>query len=1373
MRPTLIPQYSGAEPNVWTMDYDAAIQEAQERNIPTIVMFTGSWWCPYCQPLERDVLLSQEWEDYLATNQMMLVFLDFPKRGDYTPSATNMCFFWDDDYLTANEITAKEASDRLKANEIRQIEWSITKKTPGVEENVSNYRIGYPTWVILDPSGNRISRMSPNGSRSAADVALTIRRLNQALQADEADELDDYKHWEPTPVSPTSNCSSPLSITASLSEVDAADWYVFEQITGTQITASIAPVPNSGTLLRATVYENDKVLEEKTFSSQDGVVLNPFIQKTGKTYYLCVTHGAEANITYRHEYTLQASWVVPPVEVSFVNSSLSVKKSAGYVDLRVKINRNGNTNDVVVSYQTELGADEPGIAAPDEDYVPAEGTLTWVNGDSAIKTIRIDLINDNTWEGNETFTVILESVDGCEAAILSDIATVTILETTPYNPGTFKISSVGGYDGAITQQTPVIHVEGQEFTVEISRSNYSAGNVTATLTLSGAAVTRFSTQSESVSWSNGELGEKFVTFTVPATESIEPDIAFTAKLTASASSARLASASFKGILRDKAVTQTLADYIKSGASPISWKNSGSRWFYHDGETTGLSTDTLSPGTKPAELSATLSYGILTFKAAGNGTLTVVNGKAAEDFELTATPQDVNLLFTASRTTVKLIYTPGEEAGSGFVSDVIWMPLSAPALVTPETKSQLAATTNDSVTVTWSGIDRSTIPEPFQAAYEFVETIGKTSATYSMETPQEFQWDYTVGFTPEVPQTVKGAIQLSVTLGDQTLLLKSKTFEWGFIPSTHPAFNIDIADYEDALWFDTEAPLIPSGSLPVVLRKAVETAIGPFPLSAQFDNVKANLVSGSGKLPAGMKLSAEADGLWLRGMPTTPETGSCLIQVQGTVPGSRTALKGETLALSYTVNDLPAWCYGTFTGRVNESDETFTSDFLAGSALFTVSTSGKITAKIIIAGKTYSLTQTGFTAETETGEFIFPATFKINGENVSLQGVLRPQSDEAPVLTGLIDVNPVDDLLRKKRVSTIIAFQVPWGSDIPLSPAFIGNYTFSMYDSAFAFTTGFGYMTATVSKTGAVRFSGVNTDGQSFSGSSYLFTLLTDGQNSNTFLAYAAPSAYKKGSVWGEFFFDPQSDISVNLTGDSRLAYYNLNPKGLMLPEEGMPILGTIIGGLFMKNEDLALLYGDTGLLFNTIPPVIPAADYKQTQQTTNTYGRLETQSVTISVEAVNWIPTNGIPVEIALNTRGVGTGIKAPKADLPVLEEGVYTYETDTSNDGILNTPALSVQVSRSSGSFSGSLTGWYDYASAIDINGNPTASKHVSKKWSFKGIWLQNANLDPGHQGPQGVIPVMVGSIAVPVTRLDDNGKAYTVKEQKPVALYLNAPAP
>ena len=78
---------------------------------------------------------------------------------------------------------------------------------------------------------------------------------------------------------------------------------------------------------------------------------------------------------------------------------------------------------VTVDYGTTSGS-----ATSGSDFVSASGTLSWADGDTADKTILVDITNDMADESDETFTVTLSNPSGGTPLAPNSTATVTITD---------------------------------------------------------------------------------------------------------------------------------------------------------------------------------------------------------------------------------------------------------------------------------------------------------------------------------------------------------------------------------------------------------------------------------------------------------------------------------------------------------------------------------------------------------------------------------------------------------------------------------------------------------------------------------------------------------------------------------------------------------------------------------------------------------------------------------------------------------------------------------------------------------------------------------------------------------------------------------
>ena len=71
-------ELEGASVGIWTMDFDAAVKLAGEKNLPLMLNFTGSDWCGWCKLMDKNVFAEEVWKTYAKEN-VLLVTLDFPQ----------------------------------------------------------------------------------------------------------------------------------------------------------------------------------------------------------------------------------------------------------------------------------------------------------------------------------------------------------------------------------------------------------------------------------------------------------------------------------------------------------------------------------------------------------------------------------------------------------------------------------------------------------------------------------------------------------------------------------------------------------------------------------------------------------------------------------------------------------------------------------------------------------------------------------------------------------------------------------------------------------------------------------------------------------------------------------------------------------------------------------------------------------------------------------------------------------------------------------------------------------------------------------------------------------------------------------------------
>lgn len=113
---TAVPSLRAAE-LTWQTDFAQASQQAAQEHKYVLLDFTGSDWCPWCIKMDKEVFNQSQFSDFALKN-LVLVRLDFPRKTAQSPAEKSQ-----------NEDLAKKF---------------------GIE--------GFPTYILLDPSGKEVRR---------------------------------------------------------------------------------------------------------------------------------------------------------------------------------------------------------------------------------------------------------------------------------------------------------------------------------------------------------------------------------------------------------------------------------------------------------------------------------------------------------------------------------------------------------------------------------------------------------------------------------------------------------------------------------------------------------------------------------------------------------------------------------------------------------------------------------------------------------------------------------------------------------------------------------------------------------------------------------------------------------------------------------------------------------------------------------------------------------------------------------------------------------------------------------------------------------------------------------------------------------------
>ena len=194
----------------------------------------------------------------------------------------------------------------------------------------------------------------------------------------------------------------------------------------------------------------------------------------------------------------------PPVSGSlqFDAATYNVNENGGTATITVT--RTGSSSgEVSVHYATSNGT-----ATDESDYTATSGDLSWANGDSAIKTFTVSIINNTVWEGDKTINLTLSSPTGGATLGSRSTAVLTIIENDPPARGTlqFDAATYNATENGATATITVTRTGGSDGTAGV---HYDTSNGTAT------AGSDYTTKSGDLSWANGDSASK--TFSVSIT----------------------------------------------------------------------------------------------------------------------------------------------------------------------------------------------------------------------------------------------------------------------------------------------------------------------------------------------------------------------------------------------------------------------------------------------------------------------------------------------------------------------------------------------------------------------------------------------------------------------------------------------------------------------------------------------------------------------------------------------------------------------------------------------------------------------------------------------------------------------------------------
>ena len=819
------------------------------------------------------------------------------------------------------------------------------------------------------------------------------------------------------------------------------------------------------------------------------------------TYYIRVANdrpGSSTNCAYRLR-TLMTT----PGTVKFSKNAITVRDTDAYAN--VTVNRTGKNGRIRVKYETASGT-----ALPGKDFCPASGELVWENGDNKAKTVRIKLIPDivtvplgvtkaftvrfSTLAWDEVEDTAVEYVPHFDSKMGSTV-TVSISETKKKDAGTVRAVC------ANPKKPSFSVVAGETLAIPFERSAGTNGIVgIVAITAKGSANKSGETDYVSACvtnvWENGVGGPGGANLVI---RTMERPGDFTAKRTFTV---KLKALSGKGddgaqyakpalaakeipvtILNDK-FARTLSDWAKSrvfppGVSGVKESKPGT-WFCADA--------------LGGELWSVDGASALTFTLSGPGRFT---------YDAAETGGTVTNWVRSGKQTLKI---------SGVTHILSWDYVQLPA-VTPDVPSVNGAVVKE------GSVELRFVPVAEDAKKVIAYRVFALSAGSGMklgESGTEILPDDAGAYRLDVRRT-------SANKGKYTWRVDSFFVDGTVTNRAKKAWTFTVADESGlapgATLAETKlsgrdaygSPLDIVGGDQVVLHRLVKVNFAVGAPGSVVSKV-------TGTIPPGLSLKSvkRANGPAQYFLVGTPKkSGKYLVVLQETSD----KVKGTTTALAITVEGAGR-SEGTFNGLA-ETDAGNVGGCLRQTVAkisFSSSSSGKLSAKALIGGKTYSFSDTGYSRvrTNEEGRVTLEATL-IQLQKLTVAGsgkkttftneleiaVLEGGADETefwtpdeppltlrmralPELTGAgyssatYEGRMVRDNTKVKAwVSTIAGFSGYF--TVALVPDTNSFVSVSEYGPD-NYPTGNGYLTMTLDAKGKAKIGGALADGASFSAS---------------------------------------------------------------------------------------------------------------------------------------------------------------------------------------------------------------------------------------------------------------------------------------------------
>ena len=220
----------------------------------------------------------------------------------------------------------------------------------------------------------------------------------------------------------------------------------------------------------------------------------------GETVIVTITANAAYTVGAQNNATVTIvdnDALPPPGTLQFSLASYSVNEGDAAAAITVS-RAGGSTGAVAVTFTTRNGT-----ALAGSDYSAVNQTVSFVDGDTADKTVNVAIINDAIFEANQTVNLALSNPSGGASLGTPATALLTIVDNDPAPAGSLQFSLASYSANEAAGNAPII----------VTRVGGSNGALAVTFSTSdgtGLAGSDYTAINQTVSFANGDSANKTV-----------------------------------------------------------------------------------------------------------------------------------------------------------------------------------------------------------------------------------------------------------------------------------------------------------------------------------------------------------------------------------------------------------------------------------------------------------------------------------------------------------------------------------------------------------------------------------------------------------------------------------------------------------------------------------------------------------------------------------------------------------------------------------------------------------------------------------------------------------------------------------------------